>query len=302
MKKSLLANLVLLFSLILICSCEKNENQIPIGAAPISDFSADTIEITTGTQIEFTDQSANNPTSWSWDFGDGVTSTLQNPSHTYSSIGNYTVTLTSTNSYGSDSESKPNYITVLQNIVTGTFTDSRDGKTYKTVQIGNQVWMAENLNYESSSGSWVYDNNTSYASTYGRLYDWETANSACPGGWHLPSDNEWKQLEMAIGMSQSDADLSGWRGSEGYKLRATSGWMSNGNGTDEYGFTVLPGGFRHDDDDFIGEGYSTYFWSSTMGRYNCAWSRLITNDCEYVYRYDYFTDQEYGFSVRCVKD
>ena len=144
----------------------------------------------------------------------------------------------------------------------GTFTDSRDGQEYKWVKIGEQIWMAENLNYETGTGSWVYDNSTSNAATYGRLYDWETPCDVCPSGWHLPSDDEWKQLEMAIGMSQSDADDSGWRGTdEGSKLKATSSWSSNGNGTDVYGYTALPGGCRYYNGSFGGEGYTAVFLS-----------------------------------------
>jgi uncharacterized protein (TIGR02145 family) len=180
-------------------------------------------------------------------------------------------------------------------------TDSRDGKKYKTIQIGDQVWMAENLNYETSSGSWVYDNNSSYASTYGRLYNWETANNVCPSGWHLPSDDEWKQLEMTIGMSQSDADDVDWRGTvEGTKLKATSGWNKNGNGTDEYGFTALPGGFRGWWGGFRDEGSFAYFWSSTAGDSGNAWFRELDSILEDVYRDS--ASKDYGFSVRCVRD
>ncbi|MDA3880906.1 MAG: FISUMP domain-containing protein, partial [Prolixibacteraceae bacterium] len=267
------------------------------GVAPIAEFSADTTKIDVGSQIQFTDVSTNNPTSWEWGFGDGGTSTSQNPTYTYLSIGNYTVSLTATNSYGSDTETKTNYIT----IVTGTFTDSRDGKTYKTVQIGTQVWMAENLNYETSSGSWVYDNNSSNASTYGRLYEWETAKDVCPSGWHLPSDDEWKQLEMAIGMSQSDAYNTGHRETnEGTKLKATSGWSNNGNGTDDYGFTALPGGYRYRDGSFEYEGDLAYFWSSTAPNSSFAVYRLLSYSYEDVYRH--YTNKNRGFSVRCVRD
>ena len=146
----------------------------------------------------------------------------------------------------------------------GQFTDNRDGKTYKTVNIGTQIWMAENLNYETSDGSWFYDSIPYNASTYGRLYNWETANNACPSGWHLPSDDEWKQLEMTIGMSQSDADDINWRGTdEGTKLKAVSGWSRNGNGTDEYGFTALPGGYLSSSNDFRFKNNVASFWSST---------------------------------------
>jgi uncharacterized protein (TIGR02145 family) len=109
------------------------------------------------------------------------------------------------------------------------FIDKRDGKTYKTVKIGNQVWMAENLAY-NAQGSVCYDNDPANEAKYGRLYDWETAKKSCPEGWHLPSDEEWQMLIDFVG---EDA---------GKKLKAKSGWADNGNGTDKHGFTALPGG------------------------------------------------------------
>jgi uncharacterized protein (TIGR02145 family) len=78
--------------------------------------------------------------------------------------------------------------------VTGNFTDPRDGKTYKTVEIGTQTWMAENLAYKVEKGCWAYDNNQSNVKTYGYLYDWKIAKEVCPSGWHLPSDSEWTIL------------------------------------------------------------------------------------------------------------
>jgi hypothetical protein len=81
----------------------------------------------------------------------------------------------------------------------GKFTDSRDGQTYQTIKIDNQVWMAENLNYRTSSGSWCYDNSSDNCEKYGRLYTWETAKGVCPSGWHLPSTKEWSVLIANLG-------------------------------------------------------------------------------------------------------
>jgi len=114
--------------------------------------------------------------------------------------------------------------------ITGTFVDSRDGKTYKTVKIGTQTWMAENLNY-SASGSKYYKNYAENSDIYGRLYNWSQALEACPVGWHLPSDAEWKVLVKYVGKKAGKKlkSTSGWKG----------GWIKNGNGTDEYGFSAL---------------------------------------------------------------
>ena len=94
---------------------------------------------------------------------------------------------------------------------TGTFTDSRDGKTYKYVTIGKQVWMAENLAYAPSSGNyWAYHNNSSNVAKYGYLYDWQTSKNVCPTGWHLPTDEEWQEL----------IDFAGGKDDAGTKLKA----------------------------------------------------------------------------------
>jgi len=126
-----------------------------------------------------------------------------------------------------------------------TFTDARDGKTYKYIKIGNKEWMAENLAYEIANGSWDAGGTKQYGAKYGRLYTWDAAKDAVPSGWHLPTDAEWKELEMMAGMCQNDADNIDFRGTnEGSKLKATSGWTDNSNGTDDLGFCAIPGGLQ----------------------------------------------------------
>lgn len=181
------------------------------------------------------------------------------------------------------------------------FIDQRDGKTYKIVYIGNQIWMAENLAYKPSSGNyWAYDNNSSNISKYGYLYDYETATNVCPDGWHLPSDNEWKTLEQYLGMSSTDANESGWRGDIGNKLKSTSGWNRNGNGTNSSGFNAVAGGYRSPSGAFSFAGYDGYWWSSSPSGSSIAWCRSLDYSGAEVIRFYY--DMAHGFSVRCLRD
>ncbi|MBU2553156.1 MAG: fibrobacter succinogenes major paralogous domain-containing protein [Bacteroidetes bacterium] len=183
---------------------------------------------------------------------------------------------------------------------TETFTDPRDGQTYKTVTIGDQTWFAENLNYETAN-SWTYDDDPANGDIYGRLYTWDAALTACPSGWHLPTDDEWKTMEMALGMSQSEADASAWRGTDqGIQMKSTSGWYDNGNGTNSSDFNALPGGDRGSSGSFYNLGGHGYWWSSTEGSGTRAWYRSLGYSYDQVYRNYYY--KTHGFSVRCLKD
>jgi len=170
-----------------------------------------------------------------------------------------------------------------------TMTDSRDGQIYKTVKIGDQIWMAENLNFEVDS-SYCYNDSAKYCTKYGRLYSWAAANRACPDGWHLPTIDEFETLFATVG-KQSIA---------GKKLKSTSGWNNDGNGTDDFGFTALPAGIRYGKDKYYNyEGHHANFWSSIKNGSDSA---------EYVNMfYDYDNarqlvhDKNDGMSVRCLK-
>jgi len=163
--------------------------------------------------------------------------------------------------------------------------DSRDGQPYRTVTIGNQTWMAQNLNY-ATGNSWCYDNSSSNCAKYGRLYDWETAKAACPEGWHLPSDGEWQVL--AKDDDQGDK-------SSGKPLKSRS-W----DGTDAYGFNVLPSGNRNNDGSLHDVGSYAYFWSSSEVGAQNAWRRRLHSGLDALDRgYD---NKPNGFSVRCLKD
>ncbi len=217
-----------------------------------------------------------------------------------------------------------------------TLKDLRDGQTYKTTTIDipsenySEVWMAQNLNYAytgvpfdngyytSDSTSWCYDNVPANCAKYGRLYTWAAAmdsvgewstngkgcgygkecsamspvRGVCPKGWHLPSQSEWEALFTSVGGSST----------AGSKLKSATGWSSSGNGTDTFGFSALPAGYRDFNGYYTNEGNDAYFWSSTeLGSYGYG---------AYYMNLDYLDDGVYlndynkynGFSVRCLKD
>jgi len=182
----------------------------------------------------------------------------------------------------------------------GFLTDSRDDKVYKTVVIGTQTWMAENLNY-NASGSKCFSNKSDNCDKYGRLYDWSTAlydwsmdRVTCPDGWHLPSDEEWTILTDYVGGSST----------AGTKLKTTSDWdfvgPVNGNGTNYYGFSALPGGFGTSSGLFASDGFGGYWWSATESNASDAycWYMYINNSSV-----NKFNDGKSTLrSVRCLKD
>ncbi|PLX00882.1 MAG: hypothetical protein C0591_00455 [Marinilabiliales bacterium] len=262
---------------------------------PVSDFTATPTSGGVPLTVNFTDQSTNNPTSWEWDFGDGNNSNEQNPSHVYNDMGVYDITLTVANDDGSDTKTGSNFI-----IAKDVFTDSRDGQNYYIITIGDQTWFAENLNYEATD-SWWYKDDEANGNIYGRLYTWDAATMACPGGWHLPADDEWKTLEMFLGMSQSDADAIGMRGAnEGERLKSLSGWNS-GTGTDQYGFAALPSGERDQNGNFLYKGDFTALWTATPhAEYEIAWYRFMDGGEDRVGREE--SNKLYGYSVRCIKN
>ena len=182
---------------------------------------------------------------------------------------------------------------------TGSFTDPRDGKDYKTVNIGNQTWMAENLNFETIN-SWWHGDDINNGNIHGRLYTWEAAMTACPQGWHLPSDDEWKQFELNLGMSQTDVDMEGIRGEAGRRIKSTYSWNENGNGTNETGFNGLASGFRYVDGEFSILGYDGHWWTSTENGTKYAWDRSLHYTYDGIERDN--DNKLGGFSVRCLKD
>lgn len=199
----------------------------------------------------------------------------------------------------------------------GSMTDERDGKVYRTVTIGDQVWMAENLNYADSvktpslkRRNWCYNNVAANCDVTGRLYTWAAAidsvktgcgyencsptlpaQGVCPPNWHLPTYAEWNVLFTAVG-GQSTA---------GKVLKSQSGWYSNGNGTDAFGFSALPAGNRFADGQFNYGGRNVCFWCSTEYHTGDAYRMCLDylNEKAGNPGISYKGD---GYSVRCVKD
>ncbi|PID94078.1 MAG: hypothetical protein CSA95_04795 [Bacteroidetes bacterium] len=287
--------------------------------------------------VTFTDQSTHNPTTWLWDFGDGSTSTDQYPVHEYAVVGEYTVTLTVGNVYGTDMETKVGYVKVID--CPYTVTDI-DGNSYNTVLIGEQCWMQENLRvthypngdsipYIVDNDAWgalgdintddaycYYENDSS--SVYGALYTYAAAigdnwardnvegQGICPEGWHLPTDFEWRVLEGYVDTQYPVGDIvwleTEWRGYDvGTHLKSTTGWNNGGNGDNSSGFTALPGGYRFSSDGtFYNVGTYGHWWSATDDGFSLALFRNIGHDYANVGRYLYY--KSLGFSVRCMKD
>jgi uncharacterized protein (TIGR02145 family)/uncharacterized repeat protein (TIGR02543 family) len=181
-------------------------------------------------------------------------------------------------------------------------------RLYKTVTIGGKIWMAENLNYDTANGtgSWCYGNSQDSCTKYGRLYNWNTAmagassstanpsgrRGVCPSGWHLPSRAEWSALVTTVGSTV------------GKKLKAKSGWNdyngASGNGTDDYGFSALPGGRRGTDGYFYGVDNYGRWWTATEYDASYAYYRHMNYDYDYVL--EGYDPKEGGFAVRCVRD
>lgn len=248
-----------------------------------------------------------------WDFdGDGNWETKwlkqDTISYTYTSYGNYTVKLNVRDQYKLTSENEL-YVDIFYY---STVTDI-DGNVYKTVKIGNQWWMVENLKvthfrngdaipniadttdweYISRAAYCIYKNNNSFVHKYGLLYNWNSVDDSrniAPEGWHIPTNGEWWTLVNVLGGESVAGD----------KLKAKSGWYTN-SGTNRSGFAALPGGLRNKDE-FYNLGYRGYWWTSTdneSSHYVPYWSLSYDNS---VAKENYGSRHGGGLSVRCIKD
>ncbi|HBE40764.1 MAG TPA: hypothetical protein DDW27_06090 [Bacteroidales bacterium] len=198
-----------------------------------------------------------------------------------------------------------------------------EGNLYAIVNIGTQVWMAENLkttrlrdnsqiaNIEGDA-EWIVlstpaycwlRNEIQYKNVYGALYNWYTVSTGklCPSGWHVPTDDEFKVLEQSLGMTSAQANLTDWRGTDqGAKMKSTTGWADGENGTNTSGFSGLPGGYRWAKTGaFNGIGMLTYWWSSENST-EYGWYRRLDGPESAVFRSA--TSKEGGKYIRCVKD
>ena len=206
----------------------------------------------------------------------------------------------------------------------GFLTDNRDGQTYKTVTIGTQTWMAENLNYADSvmtpslnGRSWCYYNNADFCAKYGRLYTWAAAidsvalqnqddnlicgygrfcksllkkQGLCPDSWHLPDTTEWKMLFETVG----------GQGVAGRALKTQSNWSDNSGGTNSYGFSALPSGYYREYDGFSYVNHLSNFWTATEGTSYTSYYISLESAGDAANRYD--ISKGHAFSVRCLKD
>lgn len=186
----------------------------------------------------------------------------------------------------------------------------KDGNVYKTVQIGNQVWMAENLNVKTKEGSWCYNNDSTNCKKYGRLYDWLTLmelpeecdslcfskvkkkhRGICPEGWHIPTKDEFKILFSQIGGENIAAK----------KLKSKETWNKNGHGTDEFNFSILASGYRPGGKHFYSMGDIGSFWTASKRYSNYyMYSVYVNRLLDQIFLFERSRIQ--GHSVRCLKD
>ncbi|PLW96399.1 MAG: hypothetical protein C0593_11705 [Marinilabiliales bacterium] len=319
---------ILLLALMTVLMACKKEDQNP--TLPDASFFANPLSGEAPLTVTFTDDSANTPTAWSWDFGDGNTSEEQNPVHAYNTAGIYTVTLTVRNDDGEDTKTVADYIEVLVAAAPPcpgipTVSDF-DGNIYHTVLIGEQCWMRENLKvthypngdnipYVPDQTDWTAldDTNTEDAycffennpdNPYGALYsfaaviadNWERDNGegqgVCPDGWHVATNEEWATLVEYLG----GETIAGGK----LKEDGTTHWTSPNEGaTNESGFTALPGG---NIDALSGiyfvNGMYGNWWSANEHLSNTAGFRQLSYDKSYIsFAATYKSN---GMSVRCI--
>ena len=191
----------------------------------------------------------------------------------------------------------------------GEITDERDGQTYQTVTLGDQTWLAQNLNYETDT-SWCYEDAPANCETYGRLYTWEEALTACPAGWHLPSDEEWATLIKYLD-PKADSNAVGVESEIAGSMMKTRGTLEKGTGlwldsdtpgTNSSGMSVVPGGARWPDGAYLILNMHAIYWTSTEYDADTVWFRIFDYGLKALYRDHSGVSKDMGVSVRCVMD
>lgn len=195
-----------------------------------------------------------------------------------------------------------------------TMVDSRDGQSYRIVKIGKQTWMAQNLNY-AAPNSVCYDNNPDFCTVYGRLYFYDAVPGACPSGWHIPKGGEWDELFSATGVTKGDHTMEKLLSKEGWTLYEGPFLTMDRNGSDDYGFSVLPAGTANTSGTFASAGTDAEFWAyeykdwSGIKSIDGNWYRILFSredpTLSAVYKHLRSKDAEIindARSIRCVKD
>lgn len=320
--------LVLLFYSVIITGCKKEEyeNDLPVAKFSISSKLSSTLGyvdtlFTFDASFCFDDRTPTSQLMVRWDFdGDGTYdadwSTNKSSFYKYAKDGVYKVNLEV-----KDEDGEVSFESKSLTVILPTFTDSRDNKTYETVIIGNQVWMAENLAYETpgkemvshtewvnneAHNGWCYFNNdkTTYDSNYGVLYQWRAAQDACPSGWHIPSKKECDELRRYL-----ESNKNNGFGTVGKAIASSSYWEvslelgdvgNNQASNNRSGFNALPTGLRIHVIDFAYSGEQTRWWTSDHIDSNNAYGvGLAYHDSEFI---SYISSPVSGYSVRCVRD
>ena len=204
----------------------------------------------------------------------------------------------------------------------GTFSDIRDNRSYRFIRIGQQAWMAENLAYlpavsPPADGGYdepfyyvhgYYGNDVSEAkgsagyTQYGVLYNWKATQTACPDGWHLPSDADWQQLEQYLGMDEAELEETGDRnsGAVGARIKSVTGWAAGGNGNNNSGFNVFPGSSRNSDREFGTAGVRAAIRTASAAGSSGNFTRTLSAESNGISRGT--ANHSLGLSIRCLKN
>jgi uncharacterized protein (TIGR02145 family) len=260
------------FSLVFLISCQDDEENIP--PTVTIGIIQDNMEILKGTPITFSVTAQDEDGTIS-----NVSVSIDGEEYENSAAASFEVTWPtqdeatgaheiSTTATNTDGETGSRVLTV--NVITGqpvvpcpeAITISYEGQTYNTVKVGDQCWLKENLNL-TTENSKTYDDDPANGSLYGRLYDWEEANSVCPPGWHLPTYDDWCTLVQHVDASASCAQEAEVGIDAGFKLKASGGWLDGQSGSDQFGFRAQPAGYSSDGTTFEELGRNGRFWSST---------------------------------------